>query len=155
MALKVNQVVNSLMAQFQHSLHFKATTFTVASYICYLKCVAVIPTSYSRSLPWGWTVAEWILKKVLEEVGLQHCEIFAAGAAPMRREVHEYFMSIDIPLMVLYGMSESSGPHTLNLIQPDGWKVGSCGKTIMGVQMKIADPDKNGEGEVSWKVAVM
>ena len=67
----------------------------------------------------------------------------------MRREVHEYFMSIDIPLMELYGMSESSGPHTLNLIQPHGWKVGSCGKTIIGVQMKILEPDENGEGEVS------
>ena len=113
------------------------------------------PTSYSRSLPLGWTVAEWILKKVLEEVGLQHCEIFAVGAAPMRRKVHEYFMSINIPLMELYGMSETSGPHTLNLIQPDGWKVGSCGKPIKGVQLKIADPDENGEGEVSWKVTVM
>ena len=112
------------------------------------------PTSYSRSLPWGWTVAERVLKKVLEEVGLQHCEIFAVGAAPMHRKVHEYFMSIDIPLMELYGLSETSGPHTLNLIQPDRWKVGSCGKTIMGVQMRIANPDENGEGEVSSKVAV-
>ena len=95
-----------------------------------------------------------MLKKVLKQVGLRHCEIFAVGAAHMRREVHEYFMSINIPLMELYGMSESSGPHTLNLIQPDaiGWKVGSCGKTIKGVQLKIADPDENGEGEVSWKV---
>ena len=115
------------------------------------------PNSYSRSLPLGWTLVEWILKKILEEVGLQHCEIFAVGAAHMRREVHEYFMSINIPLMELYGMSESSGPHTLNLIQQDaiGWKVGSCGKPIKGVQLKIADPDENGEGEVSWKVKIM
>ena len=69
----------------------------------------------------------------------------------MRREVHDYFMSINIPLMELYGMSESSGPHTLNLIQPDGWRVGSCGKAIKGVQLKIADPDENGDGEVSWE----
>ena len=112
------------------------------------------PTSYSRSLPLGWTLVEWILKKVHEEVGLEDCEIFAVGTAPMRREVLEYFMSINIPLMELYGMTESSGSHTLNLIQPDGWKFGSCGKTIMGVQMKIADPDENGEGEVSLNVAV-
>ena len=76
--------------------------------------------------------------------------MFVVGAAPTRREVHDYFMSINIPLMELYGMSESSGPHTLNLIQQDGWRVGSCGKTIKGVQLKISKPDENGEGEVSW-----
>ena len=78
----------------------------------------------------------------------------------MRMDVHDFFMSINIQLMELYGMSESSGPHTLNLIQQDaiGWKVGSCGKTIMGVQLKIVDPDGNmereegKEGEVSWEV---
>ena len=113
--------------------------------------ITVIPTSYSRSLPLGWTVAEWRLKKVLEEVGLQQCEIFAVGAAPTRREVHEYFMSINVRLMELYGLSESSGPHTLNLIQPDRWKLGSCGKTIMGVQIKILEPNENGEGEVSGR----
>ena len=112
----------------------------------------MIPTFCSHSLPLGWTVAEGVLKKVLDRVGLQQCEIFAVGAAPMRRKVHEYFMSINIPLMELYGLSESSGPHTLNLIQPDGWKVESCGKPIKGVQIKIADPDENGEGEVSWKL---
>ena len=69
----------------------------------------------------------------------------------MRREVHDYFMSINIPLMELYGMSESSGPHTLNLMQPDRWRVGSCGKTIEGVQLKIFNPDENGEGEVSYR----
>ena len=103
----------------------------------------------------GWRVAKGVLKKVLDRVGLQQCEIFAVGAAPMRREVHEYFMSINIRLMELYGLSESSGPNTMNLIQPDGWKVESCGKPIKGVQLKIAEPDENGEGEVSWKVAVM
>lgn len=92
-----------------------------------------------------------VFKKVREALGLQRCKIFVVGAAPTRREVHDYFMSINIPLMELYGMSESSGPHTLNLIQQDGWRVGSCGKAIKGVQLKISDPDEDGEGEVSWE----
>ena len=92
-----------------------------------------------------------VFNNVREELGFQRCKKFVVGADAMRMEVHEYFMSINIQIMELYGMSESSGPHTLNLIQPDaiGWKVGSCGKPIKGVQLKIADPDENGEGEVS------
>ena len=69
----------------------------------------------------------------------------------MRMEVHEYFMDMNIQIMELYGMSESSGPHTLNVIQPDAirWKVGSRGRPIEGVQLKICNPKDNGEGEVS------
>ena len=73
----------------------------------------------------------------------------------MRRDVHDYYMSINIPLMEMYGQSECSGNHTINLIQQDRWRVGSCGKPIIGVQLKIFNPDKNGEGEVSWKVVVI
>ena len=73
------------------------------------------------------------------------------GAAPTRKEVHDYFMSINIPLMELYGMSESSGPHTLNLVQHNMWRVGSCGKPIKGVQTKIFNQDEAGEGEVGYE----
>jgi len=74
------------------------------------------------------------------------------GAAPTCKEVHEYFMSINIPIMEMYGMSECSGCHTLNLRHNhNGWRVGSCGKPIQGVDLKIVDPDENREGEVSWK----
>ena len=116
-----------------------------------------IASPYSQSLPWGWTFAKQILfKKVREALGFQHCKIFAVGAAPTQRDVHDYFMSINIPLMELYGMSECSGCHTLNLRHNhNGWRVGSCGKPIKGVDLKIVDPDDNSkrkegeEGEVS------
>ena len=74
----------------------------------------------------------------------------------MRKDVHDYFMSINIPLMELYGMSECSGCHTINLHHNhNGWRVGSCGKPIQGVDLKIVDPGDNRErkegeeGEVS------
>ena len=69
----------------------------------------------------------------------------------MDREVLEYFMSINIPIMELYGLSECSGCHTVNLRHnQDGWRVGSCGKLIKGVKLKISKPDETREGEVSW-----
>ena len=112
-------------------------------------------------MPRGWVLANsFFFKKVHEALGFQQCRIFVVGADTVHMDVYEFFMSINIQLMELYGMSESSGPHTLNLIQPDaiGWKVGSCGKPIKGVQLKIVDLDENKEkeegkeGEVSWEV---
>ena len=57
-------------------------------------------------------------------------------------------MSLDMPLMELYGMSESSGPHTLNLIDGGNWRVFSCGRVLNSVYIKIDQPDEEGNGEV-------
>ena len=47
----------------------------------------------------------------------------------------------------VYGMSESSGPHSINHILK-GFHACSAGKTVPGCITKIADPDKDGNGEV-------
>ena len=45
-------------------------------------------------------------------------------------------------------MSESCGPHCVNQSTEGHWKVGSAGKSMMGVSTKLHDADDNGEGEV-------
>ena len=89
-----------------------------------------------------------IFQGVREKLGFQHCKIFGVGSAPMCRRIHDYFKSIKIPLREVYGMSESSGPHTLDPIPQKGVHVGSCGKPVMGVMQKIV-VDENGHHEVS------
>ena len=116
----------------------------------------LIATFCSQPLPLGWAVAkQLVFKKVHKALGFQECRISVVGGEPTRREVHDYFMSINIPLMEVYGLSECSGCHTVNLrhnhFQQDGWRVGSCGKPIRGVELKIFDQDANGAGEVSEK----
>ena len=37
-----------------------------------------------------------------------------SGAAPLLRSVLDFFEEFDIPIYVLYGMSESTGPQTFN-----------------------------------------
>lgn len=53
------------------------------------------------------------------------------------------------------GMSESSGPHSLNLTMRDHWKVGSAGKDMIGAKTKIDQQDADGEGEVSAVTTVI
>ena len=45
-------------------------------------------------------------------------------------------------------MSESTGVQVLNLPQPHTWRSGSVGKPYDGVEMKIYNPDQDGNGEV-------
>lgn len=59
---------------------------------------------HSESLPWGWTVANMlVLKKVREALGFQQCKVFAVGAAPIKMDTMEFFMSVNIPIMNIYG----------------------------------------------------
>jgi long-chain-fatty-acid--CoA ligase ACSBG len=47
----------------------------------------------------------------------------------------------------VYGMSESTGPHSINNITK-GYQLNSAGKSVPGCLTKIANPDKDGNGEV-------
>lgn len=67
-------------------------------------------------MPWGFMLANnLVFKKVRAALGLDRCKICFTGAAPITKETLEYFMSLNMPLMELYGMSESSGPHTVSV----------------------------------------
>ena len=102
--------------------------------------------THSLPLPWGWWFAnKLVFKNVREALGFSNCRIFMSGAAPINKEVVEFFICLDIPMLEVYGMSESSGPHTINMFSPGGWKLGSAGRVIEGCELKIASPDSNGD----------
>jgi len=58
-------------------------------------------------------------------------------------------MSLYIPIYEIYGMSECTGPQTVNI--PGKHKTGTCGPKLEGSDMKIADPDKDGNGEICYR----
>ena len=102
-------------------------------------------------MPWGWTLAnQLVFKKVRDNLGFTRCRLFIVGAAPTHREVFEFFMSLNIPILELYGMSECTGPHTSNIYS--AWRVGTVGMDMLGAKTKIDQPDENGEGEVGGVV---
>ncbi|XP_072037925.1 long-chain-fatty-acid--CoA ligase ACSBG2-like isoform X2 [Amphiura filiformis] len=102
-----------------------------------------------QEVPWGWTLAKMLLfNKVREGLGLDRCmHTFSAGA-PLSKEILEYFMGVNIPIYDIYGMSESTGPHTISL--PEAFRIYSAGKNLPGTITKIMDPDDEGNGEVCY-----
>ena len=56
-----------------------------------------------------------VYSKVKEALGLEQCEAYFSGAAPITKETVHYFLSLNIKIKELYGMSESSGAHTANV----------------------------------------
>ncbi|XP_071339712.1 long-chain-fatty-acid--CoA ligase ACSBG2-like isoform X2 [Trachinotus anak] len=100
-------------------------------------------------VPWGFTLANsLVFKTVRAALGLDRCKICFTGAAPITKDTLEYFMSLNMPLMELYGMSESSGPHTVSVNQD--YHILSCGKVMPGCKTKLENPDKDGNGEICF-----
>ncbi|MCJ8746867.1 hypothetical protein PDJAM_G00146680 [Pangasius djambal] len=101
------------------------------------------------SVPWGFTLANnLVFKRVRAALGLDHCKHCFTGAAPITKDTLEYFMSLNIPIYELYGMSESTGPHTMSWT--DNFCIMSCGKVIQGCKTKLDKPDADGSGEVCF-----
>jgi long-chain acyl-CoA synthetase len=63
------------------------------------------------------------------------------GAAPIAKEILEFFYACGIPIMEGYGMTETATAATSNL--PEAFRFGSVGKPFPGVEVKIAE-----DGEV-------
>lgn len=64
----------------------------------------------------------------------------------MKKSTIDYFASLDIVLFNVYGMSETTGTATINTFQ--AFKLDKCGATMPGTDIKIHNPDENGEGEI-------
>ncbi|XP_072289099.1 long-chain-fatty-acid--CoA ligase ACSBG2-like [Eucyclogobius newberryi] len=102
-----------------------------------------------NAVPWGFTLANsLVFKKVRAALGLDRCRLCLTGAAPITKETLDYFMSLNLPLMELYGMSESSGPHTISV--PNAFRLSSCGKEMAGCKTKLENPDEDGNGEICF-----
>lgn len=57
-----------------------------------------------------------VFNRIRNSIGFDHCHLFISGAAPLSPETAEFFLSLDIPIGEMYGMSESSGPHTISAV---------------------------------------
>ncbi|XP_033974393.1 long-chain-fatty-acid--CoA ligase ACSBG2-like [Trematomus bernacchii] len=102
-----------------------------------------------NQVPLGFMLANnLVFKRVREALGLDRCKLCFTGAAPITKDTLEYFMSLNMPLLELYGMSESSGPHTIS--SNSSYFITSCGKVMPGAKTKLENPDQDGSGEICF-----
>jgi long-chain-fatty-acid--CoA ligase ACSBG len=99
-----------------------------------------------KDVPWGWWMADVLFfRKIRDALGLDRCRAQYSAAAPIARETLEFMLSINVPVLEIYGMSECTGPQTIAL--PSIYKTGSTGKSIPGTELKI-DPTT---GEICYR----
>lgn len=85
-----------------------------------------------------------VFSKLKQALGLDAATSLISGAAPISREVIEFFASLDLIVQEIYGQSEGSGPTSFNLVGRTQY--GSVGPALPGVEVKIAE-----DGEILVK----
>lgn len=94
-------------------------------------------------------VRQFVMSKIKEGLGFGQCSIFASAAAPMSSDLKRYFMSVDLPIVEAFGMSESSGAQCFG--GPDDFNLDSIGRPLPGTETLIINKDENGHGEILMK----
>lgn len=82
-----------------------------------------------------------VFQKVRRALGLDEALLFGSAAAPISLSVLEFWLSMGVVIREIYGQSEDCGPTTANA--PDATRIGTVGKPIPGVEVKLAE-----DGEV-------
>jgi len=78
-----------------------------------------------------------VFQALLAKVGLDRARFVVTGAAPIGRDVLDFFASLDLVLREVYGQSETCGPTSLNT--HDATCLGSLGRPLLGVEVHIAE----------------
>jgi long-chain-fatty-acid--CoA ligase ACSBG len=91
------------------------------------------------SSPFFFFLAKSLLHKAHLALGFDRCIAFYVSAAPIDVKILKYFASLDIPIMELFGQSECTGPHSINMYT--AFKMGTVGRPMLGTETKIGAAD--------------
>lgn len=96
-------------------------------------------------LGWQYGLASKLFTKIkTKRLGLGRSRYLISGAAPLGKDVLEFFATLDMPILEVYGQSEDTGPTSFN--RPGKTRFGTVGPPIPGVEVKIAE-----DGEILVK----
>ena len=100
----------------------------------------------------GIDIKRKVFKEIYENLG-GNLRIIVSAAAPIEKGVGEWLENIGILFLQGYGLTETA---PISALTPDyAMNVGSCGKPIVQADIKIKDPNENGEGEVLIKTPTL
>jgi len=92
-----------------------------------------------------------IFSKVREQLG-GRIRILASGAAPLARELAEFFYAMDLPVYEGYGLTETSPVVAINY--PGHTKLGTVGPLIGGVEVEFGEENRDPEGGAGREILV-
>ena len=139
-----------LLKAFQEVQPFAIVTVPLVIEKIYKKSIA--PRVLRKDIRFWWhipiigSIIRLVIKKKLLRTFGSKLRYFMCGGAAIDKDVEQCLLDVHFPLVVGYGMTEC-GP----LIGGDvisGFKARSGGKPVPGMEVRIADPNEEGVGEI-------
>lgn len=131
------KIYTAVTTKAQAGLNMKRRLFHWALGVGKKHCQAKWSGSVSPFLAAKNAIAHKLVFSKIHEATGGRIKVFASGGAALRADVCEFFMSAGFVLIEGYGLTETSPVITMN--PPDKPKIGTVGKTIAAVEVKIAD----------------
>ena len=94
----------------------------------------------------GVNIGKKLFGGILAKVSLDTNRICICGGGPLPASTFKYFNQFGIDFVVGYGLTEAAPGLTLNPIY--AYRESSIGKIIPLAEMKVIDPDEDGNGEL-------
>lgn len=100
----------------------------------------------------GIDIKKRVFKEIYENLGGK-LRIVVSAAAPIDKQVGEWLEGIGITFLQGYGLTETA---PISALTPEyKTRVGSVGKAIVQADIKIDNPNENGEGEILIKTPTL
>lgn len=97
---------------------------------------------YRAGIPAGRT----LFRSLREKAGMKSLRHMVSGGAALPPEINRFFEYLGFELLQGYGLTETSPVLTAN--RPNASRIGSAGRAMEGVELRIDRPDKDGIGEI-------
>jgi len=98
------------------------------------------PGSISSGAIWFWIGRLAIFPTIREKMLGPNLKALICGSAPLTPETQDYFRMLGIPVLQVYGLTETTGICTMD--DPTKPVQGRVGPSIPGIEMKLAENDE-------------
>jgi long-chain acyl-CoA synthetase len=92
-----------------------------------------------------------VCSKVREQLG-GRVYMLISGAAPLSKDLAEYFYALGLPVYEGYGLTETSPVVAVNC--PGRTKLGTVGRVIPGIEVKLSAEEVDAEGRAGREILV-
>lgn len=105
------------------------------------------PLATKPKAQWGlgekltFSIHYWLVFRALQNfIGLRCCTIALTGAAPISTGILQFFRTLGIPLVEVYGQTESTGVATAQ--RPDNVCLGTVGAAVSGLEVALGEQNE-------------
>ncbi len=97
-------------------------------------------TKKGASSVWLWLANKLVFPTVRKKMVGENLKALICGSAPLTPETQDYFGMLGIPVLQVYGLTETTGILTMD--DPKNPVPGHVGPTIPGIEMRLAESEE-------------